>query len=476
MERHPLALEGYAARRPEFRTVVSPFDREPLFEVEHAAEDALDHALETARRVQDTLWRETPAWQRAAWLDAAADRVRADGEALARLIAAEGGKPLKDARVEASRAAVTLEECARAALRLEGHAVGMERAPGTENRLAFTLREPIGVVLAISAFNHPLNLCCHQAGAALAAGNTCILKPASSTPRSAIRLGAILRECGLPEGVLQIVPTPGRRAAHLVASPAVDFITFIGSAEVGWAIRRQAADGTRLAAEHGGNAASIVLADADLDHAVPLIVRGAFYHAGQVCVSTQRLYVEHTIEPELTARLVAAAAALRCGDPRDAATDVGPLIEPAEVRRVHAWVDEARAAGAEVLAGGAPLSETVYGTTVLRGAPEEAKVIAEEVFGPVVTVQPVASLAEAIAKVNRSTNPFQSSIFTRDVDRAFQAAREVASSAFLINDFTAFRVDWMPFGGRKHAGLGLGGVDHGVLDMTEEKLIVINAR
>ena len=173
---------------------------------------------------------------------------------------------------------------------------------------------------------------------------------------------------------------------------------------------------------------------------------------------------------------MAAAGGLRCGDARDADTDVGPLIEPEEVKRVHAWVGEAREAGTEVLLGGEPLTETVFGTTVLRGAPEDARVIREEIFGPAVVVQPVDSLEEAIEKVNRSRNPFQSSIFTRDVDRAFRAAREVAASAYMINDFTAFRVDWMPFGGRKNAGLGLGGVDHGVKDMTAEKLIVVNAR
>lgn len=474
MERYPLELPGFTDADPAYKPVFTPFDREVIAEVAFAPAEGLAGALDTARRVQDRSWKRTPAWKRAAILRGTAERIRDRSDELAMVIAAEGGKPLKDATVEVARAAVTLEECAAVGERLEGRQWSMQRAPGTENRIAFTIPEPIGVVLAICAFNHPLNLACHQAGTAVAAGNTCILKPASSTPVSSILLSRMMREAGLPEGVLQVAPCSGRQAGVLVSSPMVDFITFIGSAEVGWRVRREAADGTRMASEHGGNAASIVLADADLDRAIPLITRGSYYHAGQVCVSTQRLYVERTIEPEFTERLLAAAAGLVCGDARHADTDVGALIEPEEVTRVHEWLCEAAAAGAEVLLGGEPVSDTLYPATVIRGANEDAKVITHEIFGPVVVVQPVESLDEAIEKVNRSENPFQSSIFTRDIDRAFHASREVEAAAYMINDLTAFRVDWMPFGGRKNAGLELGGVENGIRDMTEEKLIVLN--
>ena len=219
MDRYSLELPGHRAQEPEFRPVVCPFDRETIAEVEFANEEALTHALTAARRTQDETWRRTPAWKRAEILRAVAGKIRGRRDNLAMLIASEGGKPLKDALVEADRAAITLEECASAALALEGEEVGMQRAPGTENRLAFTIREPMGVVLAICAFNHPLNLACHQAGAALAAGNTCVLKPATSTPICSIVLGRLFRECGLPEGVFQVVPTPGRRANLLVESP-----------------------------------------------------------------------------------------------------------------------------------------------------------------------------------------------------------------------------------------------------------------
>jgi acyl-CoA reductase-like NAD-dependent aldehyde dehydrogenase len=436
----------------------------------------LEHCLTVASETFDKIEGQTPAWKRAEMLRAVASKIKERKEELAMLIATEGGKPLKDAMVEATRSAITLEECASAALKMEGREWGMQRAPGTEHKMAFTIREPIGVVLAISAFNHPLNLACHQIGTALAAGNTVIMKPGNSTPLSSIILAEIFSECGLPEGVLQVVLTSNENAGVLVSSPKIDFLTFIGSARVGWMLRRNIADGTRMAAEHGGNAASIVLADADLDRALPLIVRGSYYHAGQVCVSTQRLYVERSIEAEFTERLIELAKKLKCGDAREADVEVGPLIEPREVTRVDNWVQEAIKGGAELLLGGKPITDTVYATTVLRNASEDSKVIKEEVFGPVATVQPVDSLDEAIAKVNASDNPFQSSIFTQDIDMALSAAKRIHANAFMINDLTAFRVDWMPFGGRKVAGLGMGGTEHSVMEMSEEKLIVFNPK
>jgi acyl-CoA reductase-like NAD-dependent aldehyde dehydrogenase len=476
MDRYPLEMPGFTDPSPEWKSVETPFDRSVIAEAQIAPPAALQKALETARRAQDTSWKTTPAWKRAAILRDVARQIRDRHQELAMLIASEGGKPLPDARVEATRAAVTLEECAAVGERLEGRQWSMQRAPGSESKIAFSIREPIGVVLAISAFNHPLNLVCHQAGAAIAGGNTCVLKPATSTPLSAIELMRMFRAAGLPEEVLQTVVCSGKAMSKIVESPLVDFITFIGSKNVGWGIRRSAADGTRMAAEHGGQAASIVLADADLDHTLGRILKGSYYHAGQVCVSTQRLYVERSLEPAFTERLVAGAKKLVEGDARDEKTEVGALIETSEVTRVGEWVDEAKAGGAEVLLGGEARSNTLYATTVLRGAPEDAKVIREEIFGPVVVVQPVDSLDEAIRRVNASSDPFQSSIFTQDLDRAFRAAREVNVSAFMVNELTAFRVDWMPFGGRKEAGLGLGGVEHGIHDMTEEKLIVIETR
>ncbi len=476
MSRCKLTLPGYQSAGNTWRTVVNPWNREPIAEVEMADDPAIAHAIAVARNSFASGWSTTPLYQRCDILKRAATMVRERAEELAMLIASEGGKPLKDARVEAARAAVTLEEAASAAMGLEGRQWGMQRAAGSENKIAFTVWEPIGVVLAVSAFNHPLNLPCHQAGPAIAAGNTVLLKPATSTPLCSIKLAEILLEAGLPEGVLQVVPAPGAAASALVKSPEINFLTFIGSAEVGWNLRRIMADGTRMSAEHGGNAASIVMADADLNASVPRIVLSAYYHAGQVCVSTQRLYVERPIVDDFCAALVEQTSVLSVGDARDPETFIGPLIEPEELVRVEQWVDEAVAAGTQVLLGGSRNTDTTYKATVLTNAPEDAKVIAHEVFGPVVTVQPVDSLEEAITKVNASTSPFQSSIFSQDLDKALYAARKVEASAYMINDMTAFRVDWMPFGGRKHAGLALGGLEHCVRDMSAEKLIVLNPK
>lgn len=474
--KYNLNIPGYSGETDSWETVYCPFDRKPVANVELADKPALEHSLKVARETFDSGKASMPAWKRAELLRAVASKIKERKVEFANLIATEGGKPLKDALIEAARSAVTLEECASAALKMEGREWGMQRAPGTENKMAFTIREPIGVVLAISAFNHPLNLACHQIGTALAAGNTVIMKPGVSTPLCSILLAEIIEECGLPEGALQVVLTSNEDAGTLVSSSKIDYLTFIGSARVGWMLRRTIANGTRMAAEHGGNAASIVLADANLDRALPLIVRGSYYHAGQVCVSTQRLYVERSIEAEFTERLIELAKKLKWGDARDADIDVGPLIEPREVTRVDNWVKEAVQGGAELLLGGRPVSNTVYETTVLRDASESSKVICEEVFGPVVTVQPVNSLDEAIEKVNASENPFQSSIFTQDIDKALSTAKRIHANAFMINDLTAFRVDWMPFGGRKVAGLGMGGTENSVMEMSEEKLIVFNPK
>lgn len=476
MSKHKLTLPGYQSTGNSWRQVVNPWNREPIAEVEMADDAAIAHAIVTARSTLESGWSDTPVYRRCEILKKAAAIIKSRAEQLAMLIATEGGKPLKDARVEAARAAVTLEEAASAGMALEGRQWGMQRAAGSENKIAFTIWEPIGVVLAVSAFNHPLNLPCHQAGPAIAAGNTVLLKPATSTPLCSIKLAEILLEAGLPEGVLQVVPAPGAAASALVKSPDVNFLTFIGSAKVGWNLRRIMADGTRMSAEHGGNAASIVMADADLAASMPRIVLSAYYHAGQVCVSTQRLYVEKPLMDDFCAALVEQAAALKVGDARDLATTIGPIIEPEELVRVETWVDEAVADGTRVLLGGGRETDTTYKATVLTNAPEGSKVIAKEVFGPVVTVQPVDSLEEAVTKVNASTAPFQSSIFTQDLDKALYAARKVEASAYMINDMTAFRVDWMPFGGRKHGGLALGGLEHCVRDMSEEKLIVLNPK
>ncbi|HEB98542.1 MAG TPA: aldehyde dehydrogenase family protein, partial [Thiotrichales bacterium] len=343
-------------------------------------------------------------------------------------------------------------------------------------RLAVTRREPIGVVVAVSAFNHPLNLIVHQVGPAVAAGCPVIVKPAEDTPLSCYRFVSLLREAGLPEAWCQALVTTGPEVAeHLVTDGRVGFFSFIGSARVGWMLRSKLAPGTRCALEHGGAAPVLVEADADLDDALPLLAKGGFYHAGQVCVSVQRVFCDAAVAEKVAEGLAERARALKVGDPTDPETEVGPLIRRREVTRVHEWVQEAVAGGARLLCGGEPLSESCYAPTVLFDPPRETRVSQQEIFGPVVCVYSCANMQEAIEQANALPYAFQAAVFTRDIDRALRAYRRLDASAVMVNDHTAFRVDWMPFAGLRHSGLGVGGIPYTFEDMQIEKLLVVRS-
>ncbi len=397
---------------------------------------------------------------------------RADAFALR--IAREGGKPLLDARVEVARAAGGLEYLAGEVARLAGEEVPMDLGGATDGRLAFTTLEPIGVVVAISAFNHPLNLIVHQVGAAIAAGCPVIVKPALETPLSCRALVALLEEAGLPPGWGQVLLCEDARAERLATDPRVAYLSFIGSARVGWHLRSRVAPGTRVGLEHGGSAPVLVDEGADVERAVTLVAKGGFYHAGQVCVSVQRVLAHASLAGSFAEALAAAAAKLRVGDPEDPETQVGPLIRARELPRVEAWLSEARDRGAAVLAGGDRRGRQTLAPAVLTGVPEDVRVWRDEVFGPVVSVASFEDLDDAVARANALPWAFQAAIFTRDVGRALRAARGLAASAVLVNDHTAFRADWMPFGGRRESGLGLAGLRLGVRDLCAPKLIVLS--
>jgi acyl-CoA reductase-like NAD-dependent aldehyde dehydrogenase len=344
------------------------------------------------------------------------------------------------------------------------------------NRIAVTRSEPIGVVLALSAFNHPLNLIVHQVGPAIAAGCPVIVKPARDTALSCLRFVRILREAGLPDEWCQAVVTTGHDVAEiLVTDSRLAFFSFIGSAGVGWALRSRLAPGVRCALEHGGVAPVIVAADANLDEAVPLLLKGGFYHAGQVCVSVQRIFADRRVAEELGRRLAAGADKLVVGDPRDERTEVGPLIRPKEVDRVDDWVQEAVKGGAKLLGGGKRLDHNCYAPTVLYETPEDATISKKEVFGPVVSIYPYTDVADAIAQANGLEYAFQAAVFTREIDFAMRCFRELDGSAIMVNDHTAFRVDWMPFAGLRQSGFGVGGIGHTFHDMQIEKMLVIRS-
>ena len=299
------------------------------------------------------------------------------------------------------------------------------------------------------------------------------MKPAEDTPLSCFRFVNILREAGLPEEWCQaLIVKDLKVATQLVTDPRVGFFSFIGSSRVGWMLRLKLAAGTRCALEHGGAAPVITSADANLDHALPLLVKGGFYHAGQVCVSVQRLFAHEDLVEELSGRLTAAAEALTVGDPTLEETEVGPLIRHAEVDRVDAWVNEAVAAGAQLMTGGKKISDSCYQCTVLLNPPVDAKVSQLEIFGPVVCIYPYRDIDQVIAQANSIPFAFQAAVFTRDIDTALRASTRLDAAAVMINDHPAFRVDWMPFAGLKQSGLAVGGIPYTMGDMQIEKMTV----
>ncbi len=467
-----LAKPGGAAGRT---TVEAPWDRAPIAEVDTTGLDDVERALEVAWGLSRNRagWLSVP--RRIEILERAARLVQEQSEFLAVEAAREGGKPLVDSRVEVERAIDSLRLCADFLRTDAGEAVPMGLNAASANRRAFTIAEPIGVVVAISAFNHPLNLIAHQVGPAIAAGCPVIVKPAEDTPLSCWRLVRILHEAGLPPEWCQALVTENHDVAEaLVTDRRVGFLSFIGSAKVGWMLRSKLAPGARCALEHGGVAPVIVAADADLDIAVPKLLKGGFYHAGQVCVSVQRVFADRAIAQDLAARLAEGAAKLRIGDPAHDATEVGPLIRPGEVSRVAEWVDEAVAGGGIALSGGKVLSETTYACTVLENPPADSRVSTQEVFGPVVCVYSYEEINEAITRANSLPYAFQSAVFTQDIDTAMHASRALDASAVMVNDHTAFRVDWMPFAGLRESGLGVGGIPHTIRDMSVRKMVVLS--
>lgn len=471
MDRFELEFRGH--KTGNIRPLRSPNDGETIAEVEYADAEVGQAALSAAQDALHGGFGTWPAWKRSQVLERVAGMIRERADHLAMTIAAEGGKPLVDARVEVARAANTTQLAAEEATRMHGDGIPMDGSAAGAGRLAFTTREPIGVVMAISAFNHPLNLIAHQVAPAIAAGCPVVVKPASTTPLSAIEYVRMCRQAGLPEDAAIVLPMPGAIAETVAVDQRVRFISFIGSGQVGWSLRRKVADGTRMALEHGGAAPVIIEADADLDDAIPRLVKGGFYHAGQVCVSVQRVYAHASIARDVAERIAERAKALVVGDAREETTEVGPLITQGDRDRVASWVSDAKAAGTELLCGGQRSGFQFYEPTVAYAPKDSDTIVTQEVFGPVVDVLPYDTLDEAVRRANATEHAFQASVFTQKVSTALDVARRLDATAVMINDHTAFRVDWMPFGGRKASGLGLGGVPYSVHEMTAPKLIVM---
>lgn len=455
--------------------VKSPYDLTLIKEIPLVGKAEVEKALTTAYNLFQDQSKWIPAHERIAILERTAEIMKTRIEELTKTASREGGKPFVDSKVEVLRAINGVKIATEHIGQLKGEQIPMGLTKASENRLAFTTREPIGVVASVSAFNHPLNLIVHQVITAFAAGCPVIIKPALTTPLSCIALIGILKEAGLPDGWCQIIICENEAAEYLVTDKRVNYFSFIGSASVGWYLKSKLAPGTRCALEHGGAAPVIVEKDADFNEMLPALLKGGFYHAGQVCVSVQRVFAHESICDDVANRLAEMAGKLIVGDPMDEKTEVGPLILPREVDRVEEWVNEAVDGGAKLLCGGKRISDTCYEPTVLLNPPENVRVSTQEIFGPVVCVYSYSNRDKAIEIANSLDVHFQASVFTKNIDVALSCVKKLNATAVMVNDHTAFRVDWMPFGGRDTSGIGMGGIQYSMHEMTREKLMVIKS-
>ncbi|MAZ37934.1 aldehyde dehydrogenase family protein [Salibacteraceae bacterium] len=455
--------------------VYSPYTLEQIGEYPLIPMESIDGIIQTAYDLFEDRSKWLKPHQRKTILQRCAKIMETQIEELTKIAVNEGGKPYTDSKVEVLRAINGVEIAAENIGELKGGEVPMGLTPASEGRIAFTQREPIGVVASVSAFNHPLNLIVHQVITAVAAGCPVIVKPAPTTPMSCEALIDILKEAGLPKGWCQMVICENDVAERLITDNRINYFSFIGSAKVGWYLRSKLSPGTRCALEHGGAAPVIVEPDANFEEMLPSLIKGGFYHAGQVCVSVQRVFAHESICKELSEEIAAGAKKLKVGDPMYAATEVGPLILPREVDRVEDWVNEAVEAGAELLCGGKRISNTCFEPTVLLNPPANARVSTTEIFGPVVCIYSYSDRAEAIKIANSLDVHFQASIFTKNIDVALEAVQKLNATAVMVNDHTAFRVDWMPFGGRDASGIGMGGIQYSMHEMTREKLMVFKS-
>ena len=393
---------------------------------------------------------------------------------LASLASSEGGKPIKDSLIEIKRGMEGVD-CSIEVLKNDsGNVIPMNIDEASKNRMAFTQKEPIGVVLAISAFNHPFNLIVHQIIPAIATGCIVIVKPAEDTPLSCLKIVDMLHESGLPKNrCFFVMPETLELATKLVEDKRVDFFSFIGSSKVGWFLRSRLSPGTRCALEHGGIAPAFLTESAELDICCKSLARGAFYHSGQVCVSVQRIFVNSKVLEEFLDKFTPIVSDLKVGDPLIESTDLGPLIRNSEVERVDKWVKESIDNGSKLLLGGKKINNTAYDKTILLNPNHNDIISKNEIFGPVVCIYPYEKFESAIEIANSVNASFQSSIFTNNVNELLKFYQNINASAVFHNDHTAFRVDWMPFSGLKESGHGVGGIKYTMHEMQIDKMLVL---
>jgi len=467
-----LLIGGLWRREGATREVYNPYNGSLVATVRQATAELMDSAIAAAHKAFEKTCT-LATYERAAILDRIVAGIRRRAEEIARTITAEAGKPIVLSHAEVERGISTFETAAREVHRLEGETLPLDITPAGKGRWGLMRRFPIGPVAAITPFNFPLNLVAHKVAAAIAVGNPIVLRPASQTPITSLLLGEIAMEAGLPEGALNVVPSPVEQAEQLVADDRIKMVSFTGSAEVGWPLKTKAGK-KKVALELGGNCAAIVSTDADLDVAISRLAVGAFAYAGQICISLQRLFIHRSIYDEfLEGFLPHVDREVGVGNPTDESVICGPMITPDDANRVGQWIEEAIRGNGQRLLGGRRENNVLW-PTVLANVPTAMKISALEVFGPVVIVSPYDAFDRAIEMVNDSRYGLQASVFTRDVNRILQAFEHLDVGGVIVNDYPMFRADNMPFGGVKDSGFGREGVKYTMQEMTEPKLLVLN--
>jgi glyceraldehyde-3-phosphate dehydrogenase (NADP+) len=474
MEPQKILIAGSWETSPTLHEVRSPFDGRVVGTTYLASPDQVERAA-AGSIAGFAAMRALGAWERSAILRTTATAITARREELAALLSAEAGKPLRDALGEIDRGALTFRLAGEEAERMIGETIPLDLNAAGKDRLGITRRFPIGPVLGISPFNFPLNLAAHKVAPAIAAGCSIVLKPPSADPLIMLKVAEIMVEAGLPKGALSVIPTARAEADRLIDDERFRLLSFTGSPAIGWKMKARA--GTkRVLLELGGNAACIIDASAQLDWAVKRTLVGSFAYAGQVCISVQRIFVHASIADEFERRLVAGAATLKVGDPADAATDVGPLIDDGAAARTSEWIAEAVSGGARLLAGGAaldPKSPRLFAPTILADVPRAARICSEEAFAPVVLLERFSDFNEALTAVNASRYGLQCGLFSNDLAHVRRAFDELEVGGVIVNDVPTYRIDNMPYGGVKESGLGREGVRWAVEEMTELRLLVL---
>lgn len=460
---------------PQYIEIINPYTQQVIKKLELNTANDIEQALQKASALSNS-GQQLSIEHRCHILHKTKQIMQAQIEDLTLLATQEGGKPYQDSKIEVKRAINGIQLAIDNIGQTNHQCIPMELNESSKNRMTINIREPIGLVVAVSAFNHPLNLSVHQIIPAIAVGCPVIIKPDLRTPLSCQKLIDILYQAGLPTDWCQSIICDNQLAEKLVTDARVQYFSFIGSARIGWYLRSKLPAGTRCALEHGGAAPVIVEPDADFKHLIPSLIKGGFYHAGQVCVSVQRIFAHESICQQLVNDLTKAVSQLTVGDPENQSTEVGPMIETRELQRIDNWVQEAVQQGAQLITGGKPISKTCYAPTILLNPSQSSKVSQMEIFGPVICIYDYQNLEKAINQANDLPYAFQSAVFTENINKAITIAKKLDATAVMINDHTAFRVDWMPFGGRKQSGLGMGGIPYSMHELTQTKMLVINSK